>query len=154
MRTDDGWSDVTICNISSRGLMLKGESSPAKGSYVEIWHRNVCVIGHVRWSHASRFGVRSQDRIDIPALLNSARSKPPAGIERRSGARAPTRGEVGPDVAAKAEANRAIAKVFEWLAISIASAVFAGALVTAVGTALEQPVQRARSALGTSQEPR
>jgi hypothetical protein len=153
MRADDGWSDVTICNVSSRGLMAKRGSSPAKGSYVEIWHQNVCVVGHVRWSQGGRFGIRSQDKIDISALLNSAQARRPvAGVERRSGSRPLPISKAQPDVAAKAEASRTIARVSEWAAVAIVGAVIAGALVTAVGAALKEPMQQIQSALGASHE--
>src|SRR3546814_12398382 len=75
MRADDGWSDVTIYNVSSRGLMARLGSPPVKGSYVEIWHRNVCVVGQVRWAQGGRFGILSQDKIDISALLNGTPAK-------------------------------------------------------------------------------
>src|SRR3546814_10848303 len=71
MRADDGWSDVTIYNVSSRGLMARLGSPPVKGSYVEIWHRNVCVVGQVRWAQGGRFGILSQDKIDISAQNRS-----------------------------------------------------------------------------------
>jgi hypothetical protein len=153
MRADDGWSDVTICNVSSRGLMIRRGTSPAKGSYVEIWHQNVCVVGHVRWSQGGRFGIRTQDKIDISALLNSAPARRSlAGAERRSNSRPLPKSKAQPDVAAKADASRTIARVFEWTAVAIVGAVVAGMLVTAVNAALKGPMQQAQSALRASHE--
>jgi hypothetical protein len=153
MRADDGWSDVTICNVSSRGLMAKRDASPAKGSYVEIWHQNVCIVGHVRWSQGGRFGIRSQNKIDISALVNSAPARPSlAGVERRSGSRALPKSKARPNVVANADANRTIARVFEWAAVAIGGAVVAGMLVTTASAALREPMQQVQSALRTGHE--
>lgn len=153
MRADDGWSDVTISNVSSRGLMARRGNAPAKGSYVEIWHQNVCVVGHVRWSKGGRFGIRSQDKIDISALLNGlpAGQRLP-GVERRSGSRPPPKSPAKPAVAAKADASRTIARISEWAAVTVAGAMAAGLLVTAANAALKRPMQQAQSALGASHQ--
>ena len=45
LRSDDGWYDVTIGNVSSRGMMLRGRALPAKGEFIEIRQRSVVVIG-------------------------------------------------------------------------------------------------------------
>lgn len=153
MRADDGWSDITICNVSSRGLMAKRGTSPAKGSYVEIWHQHVCVVGHVRWSQGGRFGIRSQDKIDIAALLNSTPARRPFdGVERRSGSRPIPKSKAQPDVAAKADASRTFARASEWAAVAIAGAVAAGLLVTAASAALREPMQQVQSALRPGHE--
>jgi len=36
MRDDTRWRAVTICNVSSRGLMTKCSAPLAKGAYIEL----------------------------------------------------------------------------------------------------------------------
>jgi hypothetical protein len=80
MRVADGWRAVTICNVSSRGLMAKCSAPPAKGAYIELRHRGVHIVGRVAWSQGLRFGVRAQDNIDIASLLDQS---PLNGIRTR-----------------------------------------------------------------------
>lgn len=71
VRDDAGWSDMTICNVSERGLMLRGERVPPRGTIIEIRSGTTSIVADVRWSAAQRCGVRSRETIDIDALLRS-----------------------------------------------------------------------------------
>src|SRR3569623_2056164 len=89
LRSDAGWSDVTIGNVSSRGMMLHSASGLQRNAFVEVRHRGVCVVGRVVWSPGVKYGVRTQDVVDVPALLSPMPTKRPRpGEDRR---RAPRR---------------------------------------------------------------
>jgi hypothetical protein len=152
MRANSDWCDVTICNVSSRGLMAKCAVSIAKGEYVEVRHRTSYIIGRIVWSHGMRFGIRTQDRIDIAALLSEATLPAEnAGIERRSQRRDRPTPASKPDIAARAEASRQFARIFDW-AILMVAAIVAGAFVfDAANTALKAPLDSAGMALSGRQ---
>src|SRR5688572_7701902 len=88
LRCDEGWLDATIGNVSSRGVMLRGSSLPPKGSFIEVRHGSQVLVGRVVWSRSNACGVRTQDVIDIPALLCRDHVQPrKAGVERRKPSR-------------------------------------------------------------------
>ena len=92
MRLGEGWHDIVICNVSSRGLMARTRAAPPRGSFIEIRHGSICIVGQVRWSAGARFGIRAQERIDIMGLLvgrKSAGTTPSA--QNAASARVPSR---------------------------------------------------------------
>jgi len=78
------WHEVAICNISGRGLMLKGTCVPPRGAFVEIQRGDLHIIGQVRWSAVGRCGVRTRDPIDLSAfgLGDASMSAPAANFSR------------------------------------------------------------------------
>ncbi|WP_267396175.1 MULTISPECIES: hypothetical protein [unclassified Sphingomonas] len=80
IRVADVWSDATILNWSSRGLMLRSSVSPSPRSYVEI-RRGLAtpIIGKVVWAADAQFGVRTQDRVYIQELTSCAPARAPHG---------------------------------------------------------------------------
>jgi hypothetical protein len=71
LRQEHGWSDANILNVSSRGLMLHGSVRPPRGSYLEIRRGSCVIVGRVVWIELSRFGIRTQNRIPVDALISS-----------------------------------------------------------------------------------
>jgi len=76
LRDASSWHEVAICNVSRQGLMLKGESVPARGTFVEIQRGQLRIVGQVRWSRGARCGVRSRDPIDLSSLGIGCASAP------------------------------------------------------------------------------
>lgn len=74
MRLDAGWQDARIHNISSRGLLVAATRPAAAGTYVDIRMGCHTVIGRAVWSRDGFFGVRSQHRLDVDALVEGVRS--------------------------------------------------------------------------------
>ena len=72
LRSEHGWSDASILNISSRGLLLHGTARPVRGSYLEVRRGSCVIVGRVVWVESGRFGVRTQDRLPVDALIASA----------------------------------------------------------------------------------
>lgn len=81
MRVDCGWSDVTIRDMSSRGMLLTMEEPPKVGSYVEICGPKTNLIARAVWVRGTHFGVRTQDRIDVEALVSPGRLRPQESCE-------------------------------------------------------------------------
>ena len=69
IRSDHGWTEAIVCNISAHGMMLRGDSLPGRGSFVEIASGPVAMAGQVRWSLAGRCGIRTREMIDLAALI-------------------------------------------------------------------------------------
>ena len=83
MRAGDGWSDVQIHNASPRGLLLSAAAAPGPGGYIEVRRDTVVIVARVVWRSGDKVGVRTQDRIDLKALIAPRRTSPPvAGPER------------------------------------------------------------------------
>jgi len=147
MRRDSGWSDVTICNLSSRGLMARCENAPPRGAFIELRRGASCIVGQVRWSHGTLFGVQARERIDIPSVLEpTAREKAP-DEERRSLPRD------GTTVAAKVrtvrteEQSRRWAHMFEWLTIAAIGIGFSALVASEVYSVFSAPLTEVKEAL-------
>ena len=87
MRAGAAPVDVCIRDLSSRGLMLQTGAPPPRGSYVEIVGASLTIVGRVIWAKERRFGVRTNDPIDVPAVLFGIQppsgQRPPAPAQRR-----------------------------------------------------------------------
>jgi hypothetical protein len=150
LRTDDGWSDITICNVSSRGLMAKSSAPPAKGAFVEVRRGASCIVGHVRWTQGSRFGLRSQERIDADALSEDSGPRTRTrGNDRRATPRSsiPTPPPTPP--AASEEKSRIFARLFDWITLAVAGIGAAAMIAQAASSVLSAPLQQTRTALAT-----
>jgi hypothetical protein len=147
LRSDDGWRDVTIGNVSSRGLMLRGSTLPQRGTFIEVRHQDLCIVGRVVWSQGLRAGVRTQEFVDVPMLIGSPTARiRKAGLEKRRVNRTQTRAPP-PQSADRAEASRRFARIFEWSAIAAGGVLLAIGAAGAAFSALEAPMGKAREAL-------
>lgn len=93
LRTDGGWTDATIRNISSHGAMLQLVGrAPCRGSYVELRRDTLVVVGRIMWSTANRCGINTRERIDVNSLHRTGQAPVAAlPVERRRLARTATR---------------------------------------------------------------
>jgi hypothetical protein len=148
MRASDDWVDVTICNVSSRGLMAKCADPPAKGTYIELRQRGACIIGRVAWAQGLRFGIRTQERIDLAALLAQPALK---------GVRAQRERRIEPHTAPpvpvvlrprlQLERSCLLARACEWGAIVGISALVVGHLAASAGHILGDPLAQVGTSL-------
>lgn len=148
MRYDNGWADLTICNLSSRGLMAKCADPPPRGTFVEVRRGAVCVVGQVRWTYAGRLGIRTQEQIDVDGLLGEAPAKTSGTRERRQGSRGEERGKPKETSAALAERSRRWGRLFDWVVVTAIAIGSAGLLVSQVHSTLSAPLDHVRTALG------
>jgi hypothetical protein len=148
LRGDSGWSDVTICNLSDHGLMARCSDPPPRGSFIELRKGGVTIVGQVRWSRDQRIGVRTQDRIDVGAVLEEAPAAGRGGRnERRSLAREAVAAPAKPTPAELAMRSRRWSRVFDWAIIAAVGVVSAGVLAEQVHTLFSAPLQQAKVAL-------
>ena len=127
MRSDEGWSDVQIRNVSPRGMLLHANAAPGAGGYVEV--RPVAIVARIVWSDGATFGVRAQDRIDLKALIEASRARAAGAngeqpVERRAAPRA------------EVERSRRAGHLMQYAAIVTAAFTGAAAALGAVRAAL------------------
>lgn len=150
VRTDSGWADATVRNVSSRGMMLHSLQPLRRNQFVEITRGRARVVGRIVWSDDAGFGLQTQDIVDIPALL----AQPQAGgtiesTERRAAPRPtrPTRAYVAID---RADRSKLVGYALEKATVVLACASVSVLAVTGALEAAEKPVEEIRVALATS----
>jgi hypothetical protein len=152
MRIEGAWADVCIRDISSRGLLLQAVAAPERGNYIEIFRAGHVIIGRVVWKNDRRFGVRTQDRMDIEALVQQPLLSTP---ERRvASARqefseriSPPRQPSAAGIMDRVEQSRRISAAFQFGLITICGAFAAVTAVSLVGKAASAPLAQLSSHL-------
>jgi hypothetical protein len=142
MRTGALWPDILIHNISSRGLMAQTDQPPKIGTYVEIRRDQQIIIGRAVWRTVHNFGILTQDRIDIDAVIQDpiypGTQRPASPLpERRSD---PQR--LVTDIARKAEKSRRTSALLQFIVIGAIGAAAAGLAATEVYTLLTSPLEK------------
>ncbi|RZM10031.1 MAG: PilZ domain-containing protein, partial [Sphingomonas sp.] len=81
LNVDGAWSDACVHNVSSRGMLMAADAAPRPGSYVEVRRGTLLIVGRVMWRQDRCFGIRTQDRISVDALVSEPRRRtaPPRG---------------------------------------------------------------------------
>lgn len=113
MRVGVRWDDVRILNVSQRGLLVQSGEPPSRGTYLEVRRGAQAIVARVVWTDGNRFGVQTQDPLNIEALVSETKapaeaseaSRPP--VERRAVPRPPRSTE-------RHERNRWIARAVEF----------------------------------------
>jgi hypothetical protein len=145
LRSESGWSDVVIGNVSSRGLMLRCGEPPQQRAFIEVRHQNVVIVGRIVWTSGLQCGVRTQDEVDIPSLVSSRPSKArKPGKDRRAAPRAAPR---RPTPNERAEASQRLGRMFQFVVLAfaaIASSVIVGSMVIEV---MASPLEAVRDAM-------
>jgi len=131
MRMASGWANITILNISSRGLMARTDKVPNPRAYVEIRRGPaVTIVGKVVWRDDNHFGIRTQDRITLSMMHDGAAPSSPdapydPAVERRAEPRGAER-----DPVEAFERNRRRAALGQFAALTAGGA----ALVFVIGS--------------------
>lgn len=138
MRAGHAFVDVCIRDISSRGMLIQGSSSPPRGAYVEIFRGRWSMVARVVWSKDRRFGVVTQDRMDVDAVVEQAANpgaQPAPGASAGSAAACPPaerRRAPRPDPRQNLEASRRRSAAMEFLFVIGCGAAAAVAVASAV----------------------
>lgn len=150
MRLDASWHDIVIHNVSSRGLMAGCDQPPTIGSYVEIRRGTLVIVGRVQWSKGRFFGMRSQDRLSVKALIDEPRlaGRPARADAKAEGdRRADRRLAHEAQMARKVERSRGFASMFQFLVIVAVGVTLAGIAAHTVFTMLAAPAVQIEDAL-------
>ena len=145
MRDGALWSDALILNMSSRGLLVRSDQSPNRGSYLEIRRGAYVIVARVVWSTAGRFGVQTQDMVPAERLISdpdaaAASASPPTARqqERRAAPRS---------IETRHDRSRQKARAFEFAAISVVCALVAILIGSAMAEVVARPLHAAQTAL-------
>ena len=150
LRSEAGWSDVTIGNVSSRGMMLRCVAPPPQRAYIEVRHQGVCIVGQIVWISGARCGVRTQDLVDVAGLLSQAgRRAPQPANDRRAGAR-PIEPPRLRSPEERAEASRRLARMFDFAVVAVAAAGIGTLAATLAFDAFSAPLGQVTRALAGS----
>lgn len=115
MYADAKWIDVTIRNVSSRGMLLESPALLKRGTYLEVRRGSAVIVARAVWADGQKVGVRTQDIVLANRLVKDpqereAISAPQQGsvtLERRS----------KPRPAQEHEHSRHLSRTFEFAAV-------------------------------------
>ena len=149
VRTDTGWIDATVCNVSTRGMMLHSAGGLQRNQFVEITRGRARVIGRVVWSDESKFGLQAQDAVDITALLQKPGTNPAAVVgehrfDRRSAP--PVRTYVALD---RTTTSRLVGRAMDLATVVLVFAIVSILTVSSALEAAEKPLAQVHGALAT-----
>lgn len=158
LQSTAGWADACIHNISSRGMMIASDAVLSPGDYIEIRRGQQVVIGRIVWQRERFSGVRTQDVINIEALVKEPRleQRPGHGTdgERRLDmdrvSRNPSpRDRIAMEIstARRIERSQAISSRLQFSALCLFGVAAAVAIAMQVAQMLGNPAQRLESAL-------
>jgi hypothetical protein len=148
LRDDSGWSDMTICNLSSHGLMARCKAPPPRGAFIEVRRGGVSVVGQVRWSRDNQVGIRTQERIDILSLVDDASAQDgERHADRRAASRKDGATQAKPTPAALGARSRRWSRLFDRAVITSVGIVSAVLLAQQVHSLLAAPLEQARAAM-------
>ena len=151
MKTDAGWTDATIHNVSDRGLMASTDAPPKAASYVDIRRGTLVIVGRVVWVRGRRFGVRTQDRIKASDLVNEPVVQQRPSVDRSSDdRRGPSRSEMDRRIARRSEASSRFASWFQIVAVTLVGCGLAAFLAVEAYRTLARPFARVAHALDES----
>lgn len=143
MKTASGWQDVAIQNASAHGLKISAAFPMRRGECIELRRASQIIVARVMWAEGGHYGVRTQDTVDIPALIAPNAGKAEIAI---ASVRSDRRG--APRVQDRAARSRAFAAQFQWLAIIAALVLGAGYAAWTAFEALSEPLGAISGALG------
>jgi hypothetical protein len=143
MRAGGSWSNATILNLSSRGLMVDATAGALQADKVELWHGEHFIVATVIWRRAMRAGLRAENPIPVDSLM--ALSQTPSlqlsetpqwpQVERRRRPRA-------------GEDSRFQARAFEFGSITVIAAFLVVGTFAMIEQACATPLHFLNAALG------
>jgi len=145
MQAGGSWVDVTVHNVSSRGLMAQSALRLERGGYVEIRYRSQVIIGRVVWTNRGRFGLRTRDAINIPDLLGEPVPADFGERRHRPRIKAPERRKRS--AAERYLASRQLSSIVQFIGLAIVTAAAALVLAEQVHSLLASPLAVARAAM-------
>ena len=141
MRSQSGWSDACILNISTGGLLVYSAGEAKPGTHVEIRRGGSLIIANVVWRRNRRIGLCSHHPVPIREVLEDEKvaevvtPNSPVLVERRRQPRTP-------------DNSRLKARALEFAAIAAIGITLSAAAALCVAAALSKPIAAAEAALG------
>ena len=140
MRTQDGWIDVVIRDMSSRGIGLRSQRAPLRGSYVEVCRLEQKLVGRVVWARGSDFGIILRERIATEQIASDRapnRLQNGCNQERRFTIRQPSKEPR--TIEERENLSRHISRIICFWSIVLVSSMAAAFMYDAVSKVLSVP---------------
>jgi hypothetical protein len=151
VKSEIGWGDSQICNVSSRGMMVRHIPPPPLGSYVEVCRGPFSIVGRVRWIAGDRFGLQAMEEIDFAELQNPQRARTPTVSDRRRRPRPAIPPAVqATDLVSRLESSQRIARRLQFVVVLLGGATIALFAAQLAAAAFLSPISRANSVLNTA----
>lgn len=141
MRSQSGWSDACILNISTGGLLVYSAGEAKLGSHVEIRRGGSLIIANVVWRKNQRIGLSSHHPVPIREVLEDEKvaaivtTDSPVLVERRRQPRTP-------------DNSRLKARAMEFAATAGIGIALAATAALCVAEAISKPIAAVEAALG------
>lgn len=142
MKSADGWQDVAIQNVSAHGMKIAVAMPPRRGAYIEIRRASQVIVARAMWVQDNECGLRTQDVVDVPALIDPNAVRAEAAI---AGVRADRRARSRADEVAADSAR--LAGRFQYAAMIAVLLCAAGYAATRVSDVLGAPFASITAAL-------
>lgn len=147
VRSNFGWGDARVSNVSSRGMMIVSESAPPKGAYIEICRGPYSVVGRIVWANDHAFGIRSQDPIVFDHLFKVPAQKRAQADERNSRIQEQIRKNRSPAPTENEAAHARRARIFDFIVITAIGVGFAIVVVDTAESFFSAPFKQASTTL-------
>ncbi len=151
MRSGADWHDVIILNMSSRGLLATSKVDCRPGTVIELRRIHHIIVGRVVWEKDQYFGIRTQDKLDIDAIVEA---KPPAfkpgtaGAEMGEDRRGANRRITAVSVTEREARSRRFSAAFQFVILIGVAAIAALFLAERMGQVLSRPLAAVSAELG------
>jgi hypothetical protein len=131
MQSDGPFVDVSVRDISSRGMRIEAPNPPRVGSYVELFG-TVTAVGRVVWKDEQSFGISTRDRVNVPLILGRPEGRPETA-EPKARIAQPR------PVAEAAEGSRRLGRAIDFVLIAIAAVALGGLFALLAYGVLSRP---------------
>lgn len=139
LRHGSSWSDISILNVSSRGLMIHSGRPLLQGTEVEVRRGDHVIVARVVWREGARAGLKSVDRLAIEEIVTLGQS-PALRLTAATEAR--------PRHPRPEDRARATARSIEVAGVLVIAVSLASAGVTMIESAFARPLSMVAAALG------
>jgi len=145
LKDDLSWREACIRNVSSHGMLLQLPDPPKRGSYVELRRDSLVIVARVVWTAPDRCGLRTQERLSIPAAGTLSAVRRPAAAEAGKHSERKTALRGADEIAEQASlAGRRM----QFAAVGAVCAAAAGLIAWSAFQVIAAPVARITAALG------
>jgi hypothetical protein len=140
LRSQSGWSDACILNVSEHGLLIYSNGAAHPGSFVDVRRGGQLVIARVVWRRNQRIGLCSPDTIHVDDIISTNEGQAAlttaykVTLERRRVPRIP-------------ESTRSQGRAAEFIGTVLIVAALAGAGAFYAATTLGRPLVHVKAAL-------
>lgn len=143
MKSADGWQDVAIRNVSAHGMRISVALPPKRGAYIEVRRATQIIVARTMWVQGNDCGLRTQDVVDIHALVNPNAAKAEAVIVAANADR-----RHAPRAEESAESARRASQLIQQLLLGAAILAGAGYAALTVSETLRTPFAAIGEAMG------